>query len=459
MGVKKNNSLRSIFTRYIFYFIFGTALLVVLYLVSFTLMGIANIVLPANYSERKIESSKDTISKVDKVTENMIPEGCNYGVYSLKGDMLYGNFSSKASKEAWIAMKKNDNSSGLRSYYKVIKRTNEVCIIEYSLNMQFNQPLLRKYLGNPESSAGILLILSLIVEVVLLSARFGGYFSKEMKILMQATEEIKKQNLDFNPDHSQIREIEEVLYSLNGMKNALKDSLEKQWNMEKSRKNQISALAHDIKTPLTIIKGNAELIKETCQDSEQGRYNGYVLNSVEEIEHYLKLLIDMTKSEETLVLKPVKIETKAFLKKLAEQEKALVSEKKLQLINEQEEIPEFFYGDEELLYRSIINVIANAVEYSPKEGKLFFKVSECENNLQFLIADSGKGFSKEELESAAEQFYRGDKSRNSKNHYGIGLYITKSFVKLHKGYIELSNSTELGGAQVVLKIPIDAGPS
>lgn len=456
MDLKGKRSLRSIFIKYILYFILGTVLLLFLDIMTFSLMLNSKIVLPANYFEQKIESSRDTILKADMVTKDMIPEGCSYGVYNESGKMLYGNFNSKASQNAWTAMEGNQKSAGGKNYYKVFHRENQICIVEYPLMAQFNHPLLRKYFVNPELFMGILLICLFIGEVLLLSARFGRYFYKEMKILMKATEQIKNQNLDFQPEHSDIREIEEVIGSLNQMKSALKDSLEKQWNMEKSRKNQIAALAHDIKTPLTIIKGNAELIKETCQDAEQVKYNDYILKSADEIQHYLKMLMDMIKSEETLILNPVRIETKVFFKKLVDQEKALASEKNLELINEQDKIPEFFYGDEELLYRAIMNVITNAVEYSPKKGRLLFKVQGTEKSLQFLIADSGNGFSKEELESATEQFYRGDKSRNSKNHYGIGLSITKSFIKLHQGEIELSNSTKMGGAQVVLKIPLDA---
>lgn len=426
------------------------------YIMIFSLMLNSKVVLPANYFEQKIESNRNTILKAEVVTKDMIPEGCSYGVYNEAGKLLYGNFDSKASQDVWAALQSNENSAGRNHYYKVFRRDKQICIVEYSLMTQFSNPLFRKYLGSPEWLMVILFIFFFVGEVVLLSTRFGRYLSKEMKLLMHITQKIKNQDLDFQTGHSAISEIEEVIESLNQMKSALKYSLEKQWDMEKSRKSQISALAHDIKTPLTIIKGNAELIKETCQDAEQIKYNSYILKSAEEIEHYLKVLMDMTKSEDILVLKPVRIETKAFFQKLVEQEKALSSEKNLQLINEQGAIPKFFYGDEELLYRAITNVIANAVEYSSKNGSILFRVQGNENNLQFLIADSGNGFSKEELESATEQFYRGDKSRNSKNHYGIGLSITKSFVKLHHGDIELSNSTKLGGAQVVLKISLDA---
>ena len=230
--------------------------------------------------------------------------------------------------------------------------------------------------------------------------------------------------------------------------------LEKQWNMEKSRKNQISALAHDIKTPLTIIKGNAELVKEVSQNDEQVKYNDYIIKATNEIEHYLKVLVDMTKSEEPLVLKLKKIETKGLLKKIIDQTQALISEKNIRLINRQEVLPEFIDADEELLYRAIMNVISNAVEYSEKDGRLLFHTRAIDCKLQFIISDSGKGFSIEDLKCATDQFYRGDKSRKSKNHYGIGLSIAKTFIELHHGNIKLSNSQEFGGTQVTLEIPI-----
>lgn len=84
---------------------------------------------------------------------------------------------------------------------------------------------------------------------------------------------------------------------------------------------------------------------------------------------------------------------------------------------------------------------------------MIFKIYGCKNELEFSIEDSGHGFSEEELKFAAEQFYRGDKSRISKNHYGMGLFITNSFIKLSGGIMKLSNSEQIGGARVILKVP------
>ena len=454
MELKGKKSLRNIFIRYFIYFSLLTAGLIFLYVISYGVMLNKGVLRPANYLEKEIESNRNTILESDTVTKDMIPESCGYGVYTEAGKLISGDFTSKEADTYWTAMQANQNVAWGTKYYKVFYRSNEICIVSYTLIAQFSNPILSKYFGNAEIWTGILFIFIFIGEILLLSARFGKYFSKEIKNLMLVSEKIRAYDLNFETAHSDIREIEEVIGSLNQMKIALRDSLEKQWNMEKSRKDQISALAHDIKTPLTIIKGNAELINEVCKDESQLKYNNYIVNSSSEIEHYLKVLMDMTKSEELLALKPVKIQTKIFFNKIVEQEEALASEKNLELMNELECVPAFFYADEELLYRAIMNVIANAVEYSEKNSKLLFKVSECEDELQFLISDSGSGFSKEALKSATGKFYRDDKSRNSKNHYGIGLSITKSFIESHHGTIELSNSIELGGAQVVLKFPL-----
>lgn len=449
MGLKGKKSLKGIFIRYILCFCLATILLLVVYSFLVVVMIEKHFILPANYSEKKIEENSSAILNADKVTKNLIPQGCNYGVYDEKGSMLYGSFTVEQAKQAWRAMKNNQNIIFGDCYYKVFHRKKDICIIQYSIKAQFESPLIRKHLANVELLGVVLFLILFIGEVVLLAVAFGKYLSKEIKVLIEVSDNIKRKHLDFEPKHSDIHEIEEVINSLDDMKNALKESLEKQWDMEKLRKNQISALAHDIKTPLTIIKGNSELMKEDGNI----KYNDYILKSADEIEKYLRILIDITKSEDTLILKQVKIKTKAFFERIVDKESALASERNLELISEVESAPEFFYGDEELLYRAIMNVISNAIEYSPEFGKLIFKIYGCKNELEFSIEDSGHGFSEEELKFAAEQFYRGDKSRISKNHYGMGLFITNSFIKLSGGIMKLSNSEQIGGARVILKVP------
>ncbi len=456
MGLKNSKSFRSLFVEYIIYFIFSTFILFLFVFFGFDFMLKANIVFPANYFEKKIQQNGNEIARAEKVTEALVPEGCQYGVYSRQGKVLYGNFKAGEFQEVWRDFKNNKMNSGRNGYYKFFYRSNEICIVRYPLRAQFTNLFLRKYFPDIENLLYILAFLIFIMEVLLLSARFGRYFSKEMDILMKITERIKQRNLDFSPRHSRIHEIDRVINSLDQMKRALKDSLEKQWNMESARKNQISSLAHDIKTPLTIIRGNAELMKESCSDSEAMKYNQHILESAGEIEHYLELLMDMIKSESSIDFNPVKIDTKTFFKKVESQGKALAARRDLQFENSKgENVPEFFRGDENLLYRALLNVISNAVEYSPEGGKINFKLERKDHRISFSVEDSGKGFSREQLQLAGEQFYRGDSGRTSRTHYGMGLFIAKSFMKLNGGCMKLLNSEITGGALVILEMPLD----
>ncbi|MBA8980331.1 ATP-binding protein [Clostridium saccharobutylicum] len=141
-----------------------------------------------------------------------------------------------------------------------------------------------------------------------------------------------------------------------------------------------------------------------------------------------------------------------FIDEIVEQGTLISINKQLKFKSEVKDIPECILVDEELLKRSIINVISNAVDYCPIDGEILFSVNCKDGNIEFIIEDSGRGFTKEELNCATEEFFQGDKSRASKNHYGMGLYITKKLIEKNNGNIYLDNSEKLGGAKVILKI-------
>ena len=184
MVLKGKRSLRNIFIRYFIYFSLLTAGLFLFYIILYGVMLNKGILLPANYLEQKIESNRNTILEADIVTKDMIPEGCGYGVYTETGKMLTGNFTSKEADTYWAAMQANQNVAWGTKYYKVFDRDNETCIVSYKLIGQFSNPLLRKYFGNAELWIGIIFLFIFIGEILLLSAKFGRYFSKEIKTLM-----------------------------------------------------------------------------------------------------------------------------------------------------------------------------------------------------------------------------------------------------------------------------------
>ncbi len=449
----KGTRLHTFFLRYLLFLCLGTILLVVLLFGLFLLTFSTNIVLPANYAETQISLSKDRIATSSSVTSEMIPDLVDYAVFSKKGQFLTGNLSEKEAFKAWKVMKKGE-AQGVSQFYSVIERENEICILRYYLVPQYRSPMLRKYLPNPQLLEIILFIIGIIALATFLAVHFGRNLKKKMFGLQEAIEKIQNQNLDFSINPTGIREIDDISISLEQMKEALNNSLKQQWELERARREQISALAHDLKTPLTIIRGNAELLQDTAQDKTQREYNDYILKNTMEIEKFTKQLIDISKMEKRIVSEKMNVEMDAFILLLEHQIKALSLEKSLEVIVKKDNLPVSIFMDKEFFYRAMLNLIVNAVEHTPNKGKVILFVQGEMNFVHITVVDSGAGFSAKDLKEATKQFYRGDPSRNSANHHGMGLYIAQSIITKHDGTLKLENDSTSGGGKVTITIPI-----
>ncbi|ALQ69332.1 sensor histidine kinase [Bacillus anthracis] len=448
--VKKQVNLSKILIQYIFAFSIGTIALVTFFMILFQVGVNAEVILPANYYEQQIESQRDTIVKAEQDDDQILKQ-YKYVVYDFSGNVIQGSINKDYAGQIWNNIHKDEKGDS-KYYYAVIERDQDICVILYTLHATFKNPFLQKYLPSPEVCEIVLFILLFVAEVIFLSRSFGKSLSKEMLILRNVTDKIQKEDLDFQVEQSKIKEVNEVLISLVKMKDELNHSLRTQWNMETNRREQIAALAHDIKTPLTILRGNAELLNESMLNSNQKKCNEHILKSIDEMEIYMKSLLDITKCEEGASLQFKRTDLRDFIRNIIEESAICVLGKQLNLIENVQDIPNFIPIDETALKRAIMNIMMNAIEYSPTKGDLMFSVEMISEKLQFIVEDSGRGFTEEEMHSATEQFYRGDKSRNSKNHHGMGLYIAKSFAKQHGGNLYLSNSDKLHGAKVVLEI-------
>ena len=237
------------------------------------------------------------------------------------------------------------------------------------------------------------------------------------------------------------------------MKESLKASLEQQWKVEHMQKEQIAALAHDLKTPLTVIQGNVDLISETELDEEQRLYAEYISSSSEQMQLYIRTLIDISRAASGYQLHMEDIDVLSYVEQLRGQIDALCQTKKIGLQMELEHLPDVLSADKLLLERAIMNVINNAMDYSPQDSSIHISIIGGKQHLKITVTDAGPGFSQEDLLHAKEQFYMADYSRSSNLHFGMGLFITKSIVQQHGGQLDLSNSEKTGGAQVTILIP------
>ena len=344
-------------------------------------------------------------------------------------------------------------NENLNKQYLFVTRENEYVVLQYYIGSQFINEWFYHHFPSPEILLYILMGINCIAVCVILTAQFAKNMRAQLSPLFEATEKVAEQNLDFEVGHSKIKEFEDVLCSFSEMKNNLKSSLEKQWRAEQLQREQIAALAHDLKTPLTVIQGNIDLISETELDNEQRLYAGYITESSEQIGVYIRTLIDISRTAAGYQLDLEEFDIADYMEQIEAQANSLCLTKEICLHMETGENLGTFKADKLLLERAIMNVIGNAVDYSPLKGTVYVATQKTDKFLQISITDEGNGFTPEALHHAQDQFFMGNKSRTSNMHFGMGLYITSSIIKQHNGQLILKNSDKTKGAQVIIKIP------
>ena len=449
---RRSSTLGGIFLRYVLAMLGFLLTLGICTVLIFNILVNLGGIYPANYAERKINEAYDTIQNADEVTEEMIPVLCHYAIFSADGEMLSGNMPEDSVEIAWNVANQG-NASG-NYFYKVIPRPDEYVVLQYSLTPQYQSAYLREHFIEPQDLMTIIVILSGITMILLPSVSFGKKMKRKMKPVMNAVERIKNQDLEYEVFYSGVKEIDDCLSSIDEMRNALKDSLERQWRTEQEKNRQISALAHDIKTPLTVIRGNAELLSEMEMTEEQKKYMDYIVSSALQIQNYVQTLIEVTKSADSYSYRFEKIRIEDILGDIKKQTFGLSEVFNLKINWEEQYISETVNIVYDQVVRAVMNIIKNAAEHTPKGGTVNIFIEEQRGEFIFTVEDTGSGFTKEALLHGTDQFFMDDASRSGGVHYGIGLFSAKSIAKKHGGRILLTNSEETGGAKVEICFPI-----
>lgn len=272
--------------------------------------------------------------------------------------------------------------------------------------------------------------------------------------------QIKDGNLDFKLETDSKTEMGAVVRSFDAMRQELKNSIEKQIKFEENRKELISSISHDLKTPIASIKGHVEGIMDG------------VANSPDKLDKYLSVIYQKSRDMDQLI-DELFLLSKLDLNKLPFEKKeikvipfmdALKDEMQLGWENDHNSIEvqyeesvdqeTGFIADQVQIKRVFINIIQNAMKYMDKEKhKIEIQVNALSKTIQFIISDNGQGIPEDQLPHIFDMFYRVDESRNATTGgSGLGLAISKQIVKQHDGTI--AASSKLGvGTQIVITLP------
>lgn len=453
MGMKKPSSLKTAFWRFLFMLLgglFGAVAVPFLLVTVSTTLGLTTY---GDYSEIRANELAPILAATPDLSDVQIPMGIEYALLDKNYQLIETTLDEIELEQAMRYATTGASDQNLQKRYLLVTRENEYVVLQYYIGAQYTNEWMNEHLPSPDILLIVLIAAGGIFVCLLLTTKFAKKLRLQLVPLFEATSEVARQNLDFEVGHSNIKEFEDVLISFSHMKESLKASLEQQWKAEQMQKEQIAALAHDLKTPLTVIQGNADLICETELDKEQRLYAEYISSSSEQMQLYIRTLIDISRAATGYQLQMEDIDLPAYIKQLREQIDALCQTKKIGLQVEIEHLPAVLFADKLLLERAIMNVVNNALDYSPQNSSISISMMGDNESLKISVTDAGPGFSQEDLLHAEEQFYMADRSRSSNLHFGMGLFITKSIVQQHDGQLILSNSEKTGGAQVTISIP------
>lgn len=460
MPKSREISIGLFFLKYFLYIFVGIMLTVLLLTGIFELMLGSGFVYPALYAEEQARLAAEIIQSADQVTEDLIPELCHYAVFDKSGQVLSTDMSERDTEHAWNVVSGKAPNGGSyigADYYLGIPRGAECCVLQFQLMAQYQSALLRKYLPRPEVLLPLVFFVLVFVVILSVALRFKNVVKHKLSPLVHAADMIQSQELNFDIEHGSVKEINTVLSAMEDMRIALKESLENQWRMEQMKNEQISALAHDLKTPLTLVRGNAELLDDTFLTDEQKEYTAYIMDSALQMQDYVQMMIEIIRNSSTISVNKQPVDAAQFCEELKKQACALCSIHHIRLKWDCAISAKKMCVEPMLFFRALMNIFANAVEHTPDGGMILFEGSEDKEYIVFTISDMGKGFTDSALWHATEQFYMDDDSRTATgSHYGMGLYIVDTIVKQHNGLLILENVSVQGGAKVTVKIPIGA---
>lgn len=271
--------------------------------------------------------------------------------------------------------------------------------------------------------------------------------------LRKATQNIKDGNLDFVLDVEGADEFAELCRDFEEMRRRLKESAEEKLVLDKENKELISNISHDLKTPITAVKGYVEGIMDGVADTPEkmDRYVRTIYNKTVEIDHLINELTFYSKIDTNRIPYTFsKLNVEDYFSDCAEEVGLELETRGIQLcyanyVDSDVQV----IADGEQIRRVIHNIISNAIKYMDKgkgmKGIIQIRVKDVGDFVQVEIEDNGKGIAAKDLPYIFDRFYRTDVSRNSaKGGSGIGLSIVRKILEDHGGKVWATSREDIG---------------
>ena len=285
---------------------------------------------------------------------------------------------------------------------------------------------------------------SLLCVVVCGIIFYHRKIEKPISILLEATENISNNRLDFSVEVPEKNEFGELCLSFEKMRVALKENNIEMWRQVEERKRLNAAFSHDLRTPLTVLKGQSEILSKYVPKMSEEK----IIETAEtmkrhiiRLETYVNTMNDLQRLEDVEVKKEL-VDVKELEHQMRITGAAVCKGKEFVLYQNIFDVDSVKI-DTSIAMQVYENLLSNAVRYAKR--KIEIAIDKKDSLLLLNVVDDGAGFTAKDLSNAMKPFYKAENEINNE-HFGMGLNICKMLCEKHGGYLQISNEN---GAKAV----------
>ena len=439
MGNKK--SLTYLISRFAILELFFVIFMILFSYILLNILINTGIVYPANYAEMNSDTVKYEFLKEDWNIDK-IPFFYEYQLRD-NGEIIQNTIDERYNQEISEALQNGKSSKDQiigSDVFKAFKNGNKDLIIKYKICAIPTNPNVYKIIRNFELVFYISMFCLWLIGFIYLISNLTRILRCEIRKISKANDSIEKLQLEFEREHSDYIEISGILDSIDSMARSLKASLEKQWNMQMTQRDMIESITHDVRTPITLIKGNIELLKEDQENVLERAEDA--LSGVERLEYFLKKLNEFSDLMEV----PKEVVSKGVLDYWIKIVTSICKLKGFSLSILSYDASNIKL-DKNSISIAIQNLVNNAIENSSVGSTIFIGFYDDIDNYTIVVRDQGNGLNNDILYDLREKYVSTKMYDN--NIHGLGLSIVTKILETNKGQLLLKNYDDQGnGAEV-----------
>ena len=302
---------------------------------------------------------------------------------------------------------------------------------------------------------GVLCIAVLVIMSQIFTGNLVKHIMEPLDELAAGAKRIKENDLTEDINYSGDIEFENVCDTFNKMQKHILREQEKNRKYEKARTDMIAGISHDLRTPLTAIRGTIKGLMDGIASTpeKQDRFLETAYRRTGEMDLLLNQLFYLSKIETgNMPITLRKIEISSFIKNYVQAKQGLMEAEKEELVEETKEITAEVAVDPEQLQRIFDNLLENSRKYGEKVPlKMKIGLRKTPGGILIRFSDNGVGVPENKLPYVFDEFYRVDESRNKKEGNGLGLYIVKYLIVVMGGTVRAENED---GFVVSMELPL-----